>query len=174
MKLRCELHLNNTLSRVILVQKPEETLDHLALKLAGYAMFHDRNPIVEPSAQHPALAGGDHKPDVMVLNDAGEIAIWIECGAVSEHKLGKVSRRYPNARFVVIKKSIREADRLRETLRDEVRNDDRIEIWTWPEGTYVSWLNALGEKTEIFGDAHERSMNLVVNEQAYLVDLVTL
>ena len=54
---------------------------------------------------------------------------------------------------------------------DEVRLQKRIEIWYWPEEQFRTWLNALGEKTEIFGEAHEKGMNLVVNEIPYVVDL---
>lgn len=174
MKLRCELHLENQLTRVILVAGPTETVEHLAMKLAAVVMFHDQRPIVEPSGEHPALSNLDLKPDVMTLNEGGDIVLWIDCGAVSINKLDKVARRLPSARVIVIKKSLREATQLRDRLAAETRHADRIEIWTWPENSFASWLNALGEKTEIFGEASERSFNLVVNETAYHADLVAV
>ena len=98
MKIRGELHLGSVISKVILVQKAEETFDHLALKLAAYAMFHDFRPVVEPSSDHPALDRFEHKPDVMILGPGGDIVTWIECGTVSTNKLDKVLRRLSQVR----------------------------------------------------------------------------
>lgn len=174
MKLRCELHLEGRLSRVILVPRPEEKLDHLALKLAAFAMFDALRPVVEISSQHPALAGTDLKPDVCVFNDAGEISIWIECGEVSLNKLGKLTRRLPQTRFIVLKTNLHQAKRLREGLRNEVRHEGKIEIWTWPEDQFRIWLSSLGEKTEIFGEADEKTFNLVVNDVPIAIDLLSV
>jgi uncharacterized protein YaeQ len=173
MKLRCELHLEKT-GNLILVAKPEETLDHLAMKLAAYAMFLADEPVVEPSSDHPALAGTDFRPDMFALNDAGEIRLWVECGAVAMHKLNKVTRLFPYARVIVLKGRLHEAQRLRKDADDELKHAGRIEIWTWPEGTFDLWKQALAEKTELYGEARERSFNLVVNQSAYAVDLLSV
>jgi hypothetical protein len=55
-----------------------------------------------------------------------------------------------------------------------VRQGDRIEIWTWPEGAFATWLRAMEDKTELYGEAHERSFNLVVNQVPYAVDLIAV
>jgi len=174
MKIRCDLHLGSESKKVILVPRSEEKLDHLALKLAGCAMFHDLNPIVEPSPSHPSLSGFDIRPDLMALEDSGEIKIWIECGFVTLHKLNKLTRRFPHARIVVLKATLREAERLRKDLEGEVKHGKRVEIWTWPEGEFQKWLSALDEKTELFGEAQEKSINLVVNNTPFAVDLISV
>ena len=173
MKIRGELHLNGREFKVILVARPEEKADHLAMKLAAVAMFMSSNPIVEPSADHPALQQADFRPDVMTLNDGGEIVLWIECGEVSVNKLDKVTRRFPSARIIVIKSRARQATQLRDMLSD-IRNGARIEIWTWPDGAFDQWLRAMQDKTEIFGEADEKSFNLVVNHEPYVTDLVSV
>lgn len=174
MKLRCELHLDGRVGRLILVPRREETLDHLALKLAAYAMFNAREPSVEPSSNHPALIGTDFRPDVMALDEAGTVNLWIECGAVTINKVDKVTRRFPYARVVVIKATEREALRLRADVDENVRHARRIEIWAFKDGDFAAWRQALGEKTEIFGDAAEKTFNLVVNETAFAAELVSL
>lgn len=172
MKLRCELHLGNHSTKLLLVPKPEEKLDHLALKLAAYTMFHQEEPIVEPSSEHPALLGFDLKPDVMVLDEAGEIKIWIECGPASLNKLDKVTRRFTQARIVVLKAQPREALRQRDEVTGEIRHGTKIEIWAWPDGMFQNWLGAVEEKSEVFGEAHEKSMNLVLNHTPIAVDMI--
>ncbi|MCB4756271.1 MAG: YaeQ family protein [Elusimicrobia bacterium] len=174
MKIRCDLHIGNQSAKLILVPKPEEKDDHLALKLAATLMFFTREPIVDPSSNHPALLGFEHKPDVCALDAGGQIDLWIDCGSVTAHKLDKVTRRLPNARIVVIKSSMTDAARLRRVIKTDIRHAQRVEIWAWPNGTFEPWLKALAEKTEVYGEAHEKSLNLVVNEVAYTVDLVEI
>lgn len=174
MKLRCELHLNGKMSRVILFAKPEETLNHLALKLAAYAMFMPLNPIVEPSSDHPSLTGYEHKPDVMALSEGGDIDLWIECGQVSINKLDKLTRRLHNTRVIVIKPTLREAKQLREFAMRDVKHQHRFDIWTWKNGDFDTWVKALDEKVEIYGEAREKSFNLVINNTAYCVDLISV
>ncbi|MCG3203632.1 MAG: hypothetical protein KCHDKBKB_00303 [Elusimicrobia bacterium] len=174
MKIRAELHLGDFSGKVILAAKPEEKADHLAMKLAAFTMFLPMGPIVEPSTDHPGLAGLDIRPDVCTLNEAGEIDVWIECGEVSINKLDKLARRLPETRIVVIKSDRRQALHLRERLTDEVKQGERIEIWTWLEGAFQTWLKAMEDKTELYGEAHEKSFNLVINGIPYAVDLISV
>jgi uncharacterized protein YaeQ len=174
LKLRCELSLGGISSKIILAAKPEEKPDHLAMKLAAYAMFLPSSPIVEPSADHPSLADFDHKPDVMTIDLTGEIQVWIECGAVTITKLNKLLRRMPNTRLIVLKTTRHEAEQLRTWAKKEIRHEKRLEIWTWPEGAFQTWLRSLEDKTELFGDAHEKSFNLVINHLPYSVDLISV
>lgn len=174
MKIRGELHLNGRIGRIVLVPRPEEKPDHLALKLAAVAMFLKDDPIVDMSADHPALQGLDLRPDVGILSDAGGVRIWIECGETSLNKLDKAARRFTDARIVVLKATLPQARRFRAALVEEVRQAERIEVWAWPEGSFAAWMAAMGEKTELFGDAHERAFNLVINEVAYAADLIAV
>lgn len=174
MKIRAELHLGDHSGKVILAARPEETADHLAMKLAAFAMFLPGDPIVEPSTDHPALQGLDVKPDVCVLDEGGGVKVWIECGEVSLNKLDKLSRRLTTARIVVIKSHYHQAVRLRAELEEKVRQSHKVEVWTWKEGDFKPWLHAMQDKTELYGDAHEKSFNLVVNNVAYSADLIEL
>lgn len=174
MKIRCEVHIGDLVGKVILAPKPEEKVPHLAMKLAAYTMFLPLSPVVEPSTDHPSLLGFDHKPDVMTTNLSGEIDLWIECGAVATQKLNKILRRLPQARIIILKTSIREAKQLRERAESEVKSHERLEIWTWEEPMFETWLNALEEKTEIFGEAGEKYFNLVINETAYSTDMKSI
>ncbi len=172
MKIRCEFHLGDKARKVFLVPKPEEKADHLVLKLAALAMFHAQNPVVDLSADHPSLSAFAHRPDVCVFNEGGEISHWIECGTVSLHKVDKVLRRMSSGRFIVIKPDIRGAQKFRNDLNHEVRNGNRVEIWAWENEEFLGLLKVIGEKTELFGEAHERFLNVVVNEHPYVAQLV--
>lgn len=174
MKIRAELHLGDHSGKVVLAGRPEETAEHLGLKLAAFAMFLPDNPIVDPSSDHPALYGYEVRPDVCVLDEGGQVKVWIECGEVSINKLDKISRRLSGARIVVLKEQLHQAKKQRAMVEEHLRQASRIEIWYWPENEFKTWLHALEDKTELYGEAHERSFNLVINAVPYAVTLQTV
>jgi len=73
---------------------------------------------------------------------------------------------------VVLKPSFEEAKRLRADIHGVLKHEKRIEIWCWKGVDFMEWLYALGEKTEIYGEAAEKSFNLVVNNRPCAVDLM--
>jgi uncharacterized protein YaeQ len=169
-RIRCDLFLNGGHRRLLLVSQPQETLEHLALKLSAFLLFWDHDPSVEISLRHPALAGQEFRPDLAAFDVGGGIALWVECGNVALHKLGKLARRYPEARLAVVKASRAEAVKLRQDLEDEERAA-RIEIISWPQGAFAQWTRALSETVHVVGEASGLSLNLVLNETPVAVDL---
>jgi hypothetical protein len=177
LKIRCRAHLTGPVPDRVwhLTSVREETFDHLALKLAACLMFQSEDPVPEPSPKHPALQDQDFRPNLMALDAAGYMRLWVDCGTVSLHKLEKVARRFQNARIIVIKKSPREAEKFREQVREETKQAaGRTEVWAFPEGLFAEWRSRLGEDTHVVGEAHEKSLNVVVNDQPYVVDLVEI
>lgn len=170
MAFRCDIHLNGGHRKLILAAKPDEPTTHLALKLAAFVLCWENNPIVDPSAKHPALLNQEFRPDLMVLDAGGGVALWVECGPTSLNKLEKIPRRFPHARFLVIRESFREGERLRRDLNDRLRRGD-VAVWSWREEDFALWSGALEEKTEIFGETSGRSLNLVINRTPLAVDL---
>ncbi len=170
MKLRCDLHLNGGSRKLLLVPGPNETPQHLALKLAAYLMFWDFEPIVEASGKHPALLQQEFIPDLMGLDEAGAVRLWVECGNVTLHKIGKLLRRFPAARLVVLKATEREALRLRASLSESLEKGSKIEILAWPGKQFEQWLGIVWEKTEVYGEAGDRNLNLVINEVLVVAD----
>lgn len=170
MALRCDIHLNGGHRKLILAAKPEEPPAHLALKLAAFVLCWEDNPIVDPSAKHPALLNQEFRPDLMALDAGGGVALWVECGPTSLNKLEKLPRRFPHARFLVIKENPREGERLRRDLNDRLSRGT-VAVWSWREEDFSLWKSALDEKIEIFGESTGRSLNLVINATPLAVDL---
>jgi len=150
---------------------PNETVEHLALKLAAYILFWEFELIVQPSAKHTALLNQEFIPDLMGLNDAGEVKLWVECGQVSMNKLTKLTRRFPYARVVVIKENERESERFRQDLKDQHDHDEKIEVLSWPAQQFKEWMRALQEKTEVFGEGGGLSLNVVINEHPLVAEM---
>ena len=171
MKLRCDLHINGGSRKLVLVPEASETGEHLGLKLAAYLIFWDRSPLVEASPRHPALLGQEFVPDLLSLDEAGAVDLWVECGKVTLRKMYKLTRRFPGARLVVMKGTEAEAVRLRRDLKEGLDKEARVEILAWPGETFRGWMAALHEKTEAYGEAGGRSLNLVINEHPLAVEL---
>ncbi len=171
MKFRCDLHLNGGSRKLILMPGPNETTEHLALKLSAYLLFWDFDPIVQVSAKHPALLNQEFLPDLLALDDSGQARIWIECGNVAMNKLTKLPRRFPWSRIVVLKATEREAARLRRDLQDQSDRDDKIEVLGWPTGLFDDWMGALRENTEVYGESGGMTINAVVNEIPFVAEL---
>lgn len=171
MKLRCDLHVNGGTRKLLIVQGPNEPEEHLALKLAGCLLFWNFDPIIDAGVKIPALAQYEFLPDVLGLDEGGEIKLWVECGSTTMNKLGKLTRRLSRGRIVVLKTNTRDAERLRRDCQDQLDKPDRIEICSWPGKTFRDWAAAVGENTAIYGEASELSLNAVVNEIMFAVDL---
>lgn len=171
MKIRCDLHVNGSSRKLILVPDLNETPEHLALKLSAYVLFWDEQPIVEASSRHPALQGQEFVPDLMALEEDGSIGLWVECGQVTLHKLEKLTRRLPVSRIVVMTSSERSALRLRQDLRERLDRQEKVEILAWPSHEFKAWLAALLEKTEVYGEGGGLLLNIVVNEHPLAAEL---
>lgn len=170
MKIRCDLHVNGTNRKLILVPRPHETVEHLGLKLAAYVLFWDQEPIVEASVKHPALLNQEFIPDLMGLGSDGQATLWVECGQVTMHKLTKLTRRFPGARLIVIKEDERQAQRLRSDMLDELDRHEKVEVLAWPNGLFKEWMSTLQEKTEVYGEGGGLTLNVVVNEKPFVAD----
>ena len=146
-----------------------ETAEHLVLKLAATLLFSRSDPIVSPSSQHAALRDQDFVPDLMALNDAGELTLWVECGKTTPHKLSKVSKRFRQARVIVFTALPREGEQMAQTL--EAESIARVQVWTFAEGEFTRWSSLVGEVNDLIGEATESSLNLVLNDQPFITEL---
>lgn len=169
MKIRGSIHLGGHSRSLVLFPLPGESLDRLFLKLAACVFFFEKEPIVDSGPKHPALLGQDYTPDLLVTDEAGGVGLWIECGKTTLNKLGKISRRFHQARILMLIGEPHEARQMSEGLKAE--EIGRVEVWGFAPGEFSRWKHLVAEQNEIIGEATETSMNLVINEQTFMTDL---
>ena len=175
MQIRCNIQIGGQTRKVVLVTQENETPELLALRLASFVLFFDQEPLAEISSKNPAINNQEFRPDLVALNDAGEIKLWVECGNVTTNKLDKLIRRNRQMRIVVLKENQREAENLRKFLKKNHINDsDRVEIWYFPDDNFKAWNEAVGDTVDIVGENAGKSFNLVMNASAFSFDLGTL
>ena len=172
MKIRATLHVDGRSTALLVCPVMQETTEHVLLKLAAAVLFAKREPILSPSSQHPALRDQDFLPDLVHVNDHNEVTLWIECGGTTLHKMEKVAKRYRDARLIVLTATPVEGATIKENLPQEPWN--RWEIFAFPHGEFARWKQLIRESNDLIGEADERSMNLVVNEEMYVMDLETI
>jgi hypothetical protein len=169
-KIRSSIHLGSTSFPLQLVPILEETDDHLLLKLAAVLFFHEREPLVISSPQqHPALAGQDFAPDLLAADLAPQITLWVECAKTTLHKLDKVTKRFRDARILMLMAHPLEAKQMAQSLEGE--GNKRIEVWTFQQGEFARWRGLVREQNDIIGEATETSMNLVINNEMFMTEL---
>jgi uncharacterized protein YaeQ len=171
LKIRAYLQVNDETRKLVLSANDNETPEHLALKLAAFLVFWKDDPVVDPSLKSSALAGQALRPDLLSTNIEGSVGLWIDCGNTSENKLGKALRRWPDARIAVLKENERQALAQREVLKAKVPKSDRIQIYYFPQGEFKTWMSCLAENAEVIGEANDAGMNLVINENVFVVDM---
>lgn len=173
MKIRAELTVNGETRRPYLVGGTNETDDHVIHKLAAYILFWKDDPTPDATAKMPGLADYEFMPDLVAFDDGGRVKLWVEVDSVTMNQLTKVTRREPTARLFVLKKNPREAQLLRRELDARFDRPERVTVLAWPEGAYKEWAALIGEKVEGFGEADERSLNLVIGETMVVVDFLS-
>lgn len=173
MKLRCDLHVNGGMRKLLIVQGPNEPAEHMALKLSAFLLFWDYEPILDAGVKTPALANFEFLPDVLALDEGGAAKLWVECGSATMHKLSKLTRRLPQARLVVIKESPRQARRLREDVEEQLDRPGQIEIIAWPDDAFADFASRVREKNEVYGEAGGLLLNLVLNDHPVAAELKT-
>jgi hypothetical protein len=169
MKIRASLYLNGQEKQLVLFPVMQETTDHLLLKLAAAILFDRPDLILSPTLQHPALREQEFIPDLLHVNDQNEVTLWLECGKTTLHKMEKVAKRYRDARLVMLTDNPIEGRQIAENLPSEKWN--RWEILSFQHGEFVRWRASVKESNDVMGEADERSMNLVVNEDVYVTEL---
>ncbi|MBI4346301.1 MAG: YaeQ family protein [Elusimicrobia bacterium] len=172
MRLRCDLTVNEGKRRLVLVPYESETRETLALRLAAMVLFFDDAPVAELSAKHPALADQEYRPDCVALDESGRVKLWVEAGKTTANKLDKVTRRYPDAKIVVLTANEHHARQMRQVVDDKVPRSKLLEIWSFRKDDFRQWHDALREDTYVVGEADGISLNLVINDVPLAVDLV--
>lgn len=171
MKIRSSIHLNGDSANLNLFPTIQETVEHLVLKLAGSLFFFGWRPTIETGATHPALQSQEYYPDLMATDEGGQITLWIECGKTTSHKLEKASKRFRQARILVLTPQPLQGEQQAKMVKEE---NLRVEVWSFDRGEYDRWLQLVRDRNDIIGESTESTLNLVINAQPYMTQLIRL
>lgn len=83
--------------QVVLVKKPNESVEHVLLKAFLWALYQPEYPELSVEVG----IGDRYKPDVVALGARGEPVFWGEAGHVSPEKIRALGRRYRATHFAL-------------------------------------------------------------------------
>lgn len=172
-RIRADLNVNGGERKLVFACIENETPEHLGLKLAAYLAFWDEELFLDARHNHPSLEGQEFYPDLLGVDAAGTVTHWVECGNTAMHKLGKVVRRWPDAKVYLFKENAVKAEFLRGELKRQLPDHhEKFTVFCWPDRTFRDWMALLSERVAVYGEAGGVAFNLVVNDQIYATDLL--
>lgn len=172
-RFRAEMSVNGGERKLVFACIENETPGHLALKLAAYLAFWDEDLALDARHNHPALEGQEFYPDLLGTASDGTVSHWVECGVTAMHKLGKVVRRWPQARISLFKETEAQGQFLRSELARTIpERHERFSIYAWPGRSFRDWEALMTERLSVVGEAAAPSFNLVVGDRIYATDLL--
>jgi hypothetical protein len=94
--------------KIVLESRSGESTRHVALKVLAYLLF--RHEVAPLPLRIEQKVGQRHKPDLVALDpETGDARLWVDCGQIETERLGRIVRRNPRTRVVVVKPTARDA-----------------------------------------------------------------
>lgn len=162
--------------KIILESGSGESTRHIALKVLAYLLF--RHEIESLPLQIERRVGQRHKPDLVAQDpERGAIQLWVDCGQIETERLGRIARRNPQARIVIVKPTETEA-RLyaiaaRKDLPEEPERRALIRFVGFAPDFLVGFLqplrgtNDLAFLREVTTDRTEETVRVTLNGEAF-------
>ncbi|MHC4839748.1 MAG: YaeQ family protein [Planctomycetota bacterium] len=144
--------------KLVFEMRDGESPVHIALKLVSLALFFDQEMQVEP----PMNEGDRYKPDLLTRFDDSRPKLWIECGQCRVQKLDKITFRYYDAKFFMVKRTSREAREIMERCKGVVRKLESIDFVGFDNGFIDSIGTRLTGKNDVIAIISGNELSVVV------------
>lgn len=118
--------------------------DHVALRLLAYLLFY------RDDLKMGKDVGEEYLPDLVALDAAGDLDVWVECGATSLRKVGKLSRRHPRMRLYLLRSTRRMAADMVVALEEELREGARVSVLAFEAGFVDAVAGAIRGRNELY------------------------
>lgn len=133
-------------TKLVLVQRPLEPLDHVLLKLLSFVIFYRERLQIEPQLHDENIP---FTPDLIQLDYQLRPALWIECGDTATGKLDKLAVKAPWSDFwIVLGSEIDFKALVNEMSRNALRRD-RYNLLLFAEDFIEEMLGMLGPRNEL-------------------------
>ena len=130
---------------------------HVVLKLLAYVLFRERGAL-----EIEQRVGQRHKPD-LVIQDAvtGQVALWIDCGQIETDRLGRIVAKNRHAEVLVIKATMREAERYAEAAHHDLERE--VTVLGFDDGFVAGLVEALRGTNTLTVERTDHTLVLVLN-----------
>jgi len=161
-KFTFDLQFGKIRKKLILVKEEDELRGHVVLKLLAYILFYHPQLKVEVSV------GMHYKPDLVLLDEDGRPALWIDCGYVAVLKVQSLARKFKNTRLVFLKSNQRELAQFKRLIEKKVDHPERLEYLAFDDRFVDQVAEHLKKNNEItYYPVMEHVIGLAVNDGVF-------
>lgn len=144
--------------KLIFEMRDGESPVHIALKLVSLALFFEQDMQVEPTMNDNYR----FKPDLLTKFDDTRPKLWIECGQCRVQKLDKITFRYYDAEFILVKRSEREAREILDRCKGVVRRLSAITFVGFDSGFIESIGTRMMGKNDVIAIISGDDLSVVI------------
>lgn len=130
--------------KIVLGRIEYETEEHVLLKFLAWCLFYHPRLAIEKKVEE------EFEPDLVIQDYDQTVRLWIECGRVSLHKLGKLTKRYPEARIYVLVPSARDGQMMARQVEKKLDKPERVRIVAFNEDVVGPLLPLMTGKNEVW------------------------
>ncbi len=106
--------------KIVLESRSSESPRHIILKIFSYLLFRDKTGGI-PLRIEPGDLGQRHRPDLLAAQPITEKPLlWIDCGQIEPKRLGRIAATNNDARIVIVKQTVREAELYADVAKREL------------------------------------------------------
>ncbi len=146
--------------KVVLRSGASEVVWHIALKMLGYLLYIQDQPVIERGI------GRHYKPDLVRLASDGSIDLWIDCGNIAIKKVDRVAMWMGNAgRFVILRRNAYETASLLAAGAKKLKRPERVLVRYFEDGFVDSFAAALDVGNTIECRIHDHELKLTLENR---------
>lgn len=134
-----------------------ETREHLVLKVLAYLYFNKT-----PKIETRITKSYKYKPD-LVIDEDGQVKLWVECGKVSIKKLKKISRDFSSARIYVFRQNMNSAEALASQFKNRGGNPSGVNFVSFENDFVECVAGNLTKVNHIDYKKAENNINITIN-----------
>lgn len=134
-----------------------ETREHLVLKLLAY-VYLNKSPKIETRIKKSYK----YKPD-LVIDEDGQVKLWVECGKVSIKKLKKITRDFGSVRIYVFRQNMNSAEALASQFKNKGGNRSGVNFVSFEDGFVGSIAENLKKVNHIDYEKSQDNIRIEIN-----------
>jgi len=132
--------------KIVIGRNTTETVAHVVLKLLAFLLFYRERLQIEANLRMDSIP---FVPDVVQLDYALRPVLWVECGECSVGKLNKLAVKVPEAEIWVLKRSVGDAEMVRQAMAKMELRRDRYNLIGLDEAMFDELCGLLQGRNEL-------------------------
>lgn len=146
--------------KLVLWAHPSELPWHIGLKTIAYVLYLEERPRVE------LAVGFRFKPDLAVVDDAGRVRFWIDCGNIAVKKVRRVAGWLQgDAGFVILRREERDGRALADAIEADGPIKHPLQLLWFDDGFVDAFAESLDASNTLTCVRSPERIDMVLNNR---------